>query len=288
MKLRRVATVLACLVAVLTQVTILVPAGAAAPLTQVEMGVPPGPGLGESAARPSGTPVDLKLPPGYSLVGIRGGNSEAFFEECPGLFSGGTAPLPPQCQQVRGPFSVTLTLQYDPAAIGEAGWQRAASTAMEADEPMLGCLTNPPSNLWTGWVLVAGGEAQNIWVPVYSCLTTDGTYTPILDLPRTPSANGPGDESLGMASTQSPSTVELTLGGYCLNASRSAPGDSDVYDVGVLSDDPRLGEILAAIEGKNLNGLVGETQSEIQLFVWKYTDGEGLTAEDLDKLRALP
>lgn len=215
---------------------------------------PPGPGLGDSLAHPSGRPVDLKLPPGYGLMLIRGSVAEDYYLSC--LEFNHRDPSP-RCRYVRGFFELTLVLAFDP---------RAAAPGPSSTH---GFCTEAPA--WGGWVLVSeDSSAQNVVVPVELCTTADGSVTPVLDLPSRTTAG----------------TVELSIGGYCLNLARSIPDESHRFLAGVATDDPGLGLVVGAIVAKDL--YESSSQSTVQDIIWDYTDfGEGPELR-LGELAALP
>lgn len=219
-----------------------------------------GPGLGDDGRSPAGTPVRLALPAGYALEAIRGGFTEDYVDFC---VSSDDPAASPVCSAARGGYEVTLVLRFDPAAY------------VRAQDSNRSSCTDAPR--WGGWVLTSDtGEAQNILVPGLAC-AAEGGATPILDLPPPPAS---------ALAARGPATVEFTLGGYCLNLSRHVPDDEQPFSTGVITNDPGLLRILAAIEPKNL--YLEDSQDVIQDVVWNYTDGDGLTPDELQRLAELP
>jgi hypothetical protein len=160
-----------------------------------------------------------------------------------------------------GAFDIALVLSFDAATFEGQNSNRSA------------CVAEP---VWRGWLLPSeDGEAQNIWAPVAACRTVAGTETPILDLPV------PSDDSL----VDGLGTLEVSVGGYCVNLDRDLPGAGHSYVTGVFSDDPGLLQVLGVIADKNLEDF--GNISTIQDVIWDYTDFEGLTPEDLERLAAM-
>lgn len=79
---------------------------------------------------------------------------------------------------------------------------------------------------------------------------------------------------------------ELTLSGFCLSGDRHVPGEEHSYNIGVLSDDPGLNRLLQAIKGKRIESMQDRTQ--LQSYIWVYTEGHELTQADWSGLAALP
>lgn len=220
----------------------------------------PGPGLGDSAGLPAGVPVSLTLPGGYTLQSLRGGFSEAYLRDC--VFEE-DAPRRPVCSAARGVFEVTLVMRFDPGAY------------VPGQDSNRGACRSGAAGEWSGWLLASeDGRGQNILLPAFTCVTANGGVTPVLEIPPPPTGAAAG------------STVEFTLSGYCLNLSRDVPDEDYPYGTGVITSDPGLRLILAAIAGKNL--YLSVSRSFIQDALWNYTDGDGLTQELLDELAALP
>lgn len=213
-----------------------------------------GQGLGEAPGAPLGQPVNLKLPAGYTLIGLRGGATLDYIVNC---YGEPEARSRPQCSAALGGFDVTLVLRFDAARYVPG---QDSNRAACADEPV-----------WGSWILEsADGEAQNLLVPVAHCQAVDGGRTPLLTLPP------PTGEA----------TVEFTIGGYCLNLSRDVPGDEATFRTGVITGDAGLIEIVNAIRLKDL--YLGDNQDVIQDVIWDYTDFGELDAESFARLAALP
>jgi len=230
----------------------------------------PGAGLGDSTAAPLGTPVTLQLPPGYTLVEIRGGASDNYLA----CVSEDVPEDDPACALARGPYEVTLVLRLDPAAYRTG--QDSNRGACQAGD----------AGTWSGWVLPSeGGAAQTIMVPIMSCRTADGGTTPILELPA-PSAAQLSSSTPAVIGTSTSGLIEFTVGGYCLNVSRDIPDETHRYNAGVITRDPGLLRILAAIQGKDFN--LYDSKDFIQEVIWDYTDGDGLTQAAINELMALP
>lgn len=213
-----------------------------------------GPGLGDAPGAPGGQTVNLKLPAGYTLIGLRGGATLEYIVNC---FGEAEARTRPQCSAALGGFDVTLVLRFD-----------AASYVPGQDSNRAACVDDPA---WGGWILdSADGEAQNLLVPAAHCRAADGSRTPLLTLPPPTGA----------------ATVEFTIGGYCLNLSRDVPGDEAAFRTGVITGDAGLIEIINAIRLKDL--YLGDNQDIIQDVIWDYTDFGELGAESFARLAALP
>ncbi len=269
---------------------------------------PPIAGLGDSDAAPSGTPMKLSLRPGWTLTEVRGGASDELMMRCMMAEPG---QRPPECAFDVGMFQVTLRFQRT-ASAGADGVFMAALGQDEPPEPLAPLEPEPPlaplepepplaplvpepqeplaplqpmdacaaAPQWSGWVLTSDG-GQNVWVPVWTCLTSDGSYTILKDTPRSASAT-PVFASLRMVASD---TYELMLSGFCLNASRHAPGENDTYGLGVLSDDPGLAKMLDAVKGKQFSTITD--RMAFQEYLWAYTEGQDLTDADWAAIRAL-
>lgn len=232
---------------------LLAPLSSAAPTSQTA-----GPGLGDSPAQPAGTPLSLRLPPGYQLVSIVGG---ATFESQVACFGvSGSESVPPECAYARGTFDLTLILAFDPGAYTGNNSNRDACVG--------------PAT-WSGWVLPsADGAAQNLLIPIDVCATADGAITPVFDLPPPTPA------------TSSSRTLNLFVAGYCLNLSRSVPGEEHAFSPGVVTDDPGLVSIMQAIAGKNLT--LFASRFTIQDVIWDWVDFVKSPDSRLSELQALP
>jgi len=253
-------------------------------------------GLGESGAMPTGTPMQLSLRPGWQLTSIRGGAPDEFLTRC-GM--GDPTRRSPECALDRGIFQVTL--HFDKNVDVQSADLRM--TQSSDPEPLAPLVPEPPDPLaplvpvdvpplaplvgcaaqaqWSGWVLQTGDGGQNIWVPVWTCLSTDGKYTILNDSPR------------GATETFTPVTMrqlssdayELTISGFCLNADRHGPSAAHSYGLGVLSDDYGLNKLQAAIKSKRL--LSFSDRMTFQQYVWVYSEGQDLIESDWDAIANL-
>lgn len=221
----------------------------------------PGPGIGDNPGTLAGAPVRLSLPPGYALTAVRGGRANDYFRFCDDF---DLRQPPARCALDRGIFELALVFEVDTAALppGEGLASNCSGRPVE----------------FSGWVLTSeSGESQNILVPVNMCLREDGSAVPMFTYPR------PTDAQMRAGGK---ATVELTLGGYCINLSRHAPSDEDVYQLGVVAADPGLRAAVAVLESKQL---LDETiQYEVQNLLWDYTEGLESLQTVLEDLRALP
>jgi hypothetical protein len=120
-----------------------------APVSLAQEGPRPGPGLGPSKDNPSGEPIILILPAGYTLERIQGDSGD----------------VPARA----GAFDLALVLKFDAASYQGQSDNRGACASEEE---------------WIGWLLPShNDQAQNIWVPTIACRTDAGALMPLLDLP---------------------------------------------------------------------------------------------------------
>lgn len=227
----------------------------------------PGPGIGENPGTPTGAPVALSLPPGYTLLDIRGGSS--FTGPYCGDPSERAANLA-YCAQLLGIFEATLVLRFDPAGYVR-GRDRADDDCRRRDQ------SEEKEIRWGGWVLIPpSNDVQRLLIPIDVCVRPDGRTTPLVSLPA------PSPDALAGG----PTTVEVTLSGFCINLRGHVPSSDDHFTASVVTDDAGLVQIVEALRGKTLTDY-GD-QFEAQSAVWDYTDGEtGLTADILNRIRAL-
>lgn len=92
----------------------------------------------------------------------------------------------------------------------------------------------------------------------------------------------------------------LCLAFYCGNANKSSAHSNDVYELGVVSDAKPLLDLCEMVKNKKINieefnrssyqdyGIYRQQRSNLQSIVWRVTDDEGLTEEDIAYLRGLP
>jgi len=78
-----------------------------------------------------------------------------------------------------------------------------------------------------------------------------------------------------------PTTILVPL--YCVNLTRHGSSATDLFQLGPVSDDPVLKEIITILSGKNLAG----HEFDVQFAIWEYTDGDGLTDATRAKLKSL-
>ena len=78
-------------------------------------------------------------------------------------------------------------------------------------------------------------------------------------------------------------TVGILLNTFCLNLHFGCPGPSDRYVFKVVSNNDQLKKVTNALKNKNS---LNDNLYEIQEILWKITDGEGISQEDIDLMNS--
>ncbi len=81
-----------------------------------------------------------------------------------------------------------------------------------------------------------------------------------------------------------PTEQELMIGVFCCNERREMPRSADTFELGPLTNNPGLQEIVNLIRNKDIS----EKLWLVQRAVWMVTDSTGLTPAYRDSLSALP
>lgn len=76
------------------------------------------------------------------------------------------------------------------------------------------------------------------------------------------------------------------LGAFCLNRNRFQPNAGDTYDLGPVTDNAGLRQIINLISAKDISD--GNNMWMVQRAVYLVTDSTGLTQAYIDSLNALP
>jgi len=77
----------------------------------------------------------------------------------------------------------------------------------------------------------------------------------------------------------------MTIGSFCCNELRTPPTDTDYFDIGPITDNSELQQIISITRLKQLNS---SNVLTVQNAIWAVTDGDGLTQVLIDSLNALP
>lgn len=80
------------------------------------------------------------------------------------------------------------------------------------------------------------------------------------------------------------STTVLSLGTFCCNEYRRTPDDLDTFELGPVTDNSGLREIINLVSDRD----IAENLWMVQRAVWMVTDSTGLTDEYRDSLGMLP
>jgi hypothetical protein len=84
--------------------------------------------------------------------------------------------------------------------------------------------------------------------------------------------------------TVGPADTIITIGCFCCNSGLHAPDSADTYEVGPVTDNSRLIQIIDILRDKDVSaGLF-----TVQQAVWQVTDEGKLTQDMIDQLNALP
>ncbi len=70
-------------------------------------------------------------------------------------------------------------------------------------------------------------------------------------------------------------TVYYSLGAYCLNSGRTPALAGDVFELGPVTENAELNELMELLENKRIDNV--EAGGMIQAALWDITDGNGLT-----------
>ncbi len=76
------------------------------------------------------------------------------------------------------------------------------------------------------------------------------------------------------------------LGAFCCNRWRRPPEIEDAYDIGPITDDPGLRQIIALVRDKDISD--GSNMWMVQRAVYMVTDSTGLNQAYIDSLNSLP
>jgi hypothetical protein len=82
------------------------------------------------------------------------------------------------------------------------------------------------------------------------------------------------------------SSAKTLLGAFCCNQFRAIPDAGDTFDLGPVTDNPGLKQIIGLVENKDISG--HSDMWMVQHAVWMVTDSTGLTQAYIDSLNALP
>jgi len=81
-------------------------------------------------------------------------------------------------------------------------------------------------------------------------------------------------------------TTVALLGTFCCNKNRASPDVGDAYDVGPVTDNADLRQIVDSLQHKDISN--GANMWMVQRAVYMVTDSTGLTQAYLDSISALP
>jgi hypothetical protein len=76
------------------------------------------------------------------------------------------------------------------------------------------------------------------------------------------------------------------LGAFCCNQHRLQPDIEAAYDIGPITDDAGLQQIVSLVQNKDISD--GNDMWMVQRAVWLVTDSTGLTQPYIDSINALP
>ncbi|WP_164018394.1 hypothetical protein [Pyxidicoccus trucidator] len=132
-----------------------------------------------------------------------------------------------------------------------------------------------------------GAPVQVVFPPGLVIVSASETYQngilverEVVTIP--PTSNGPGGVDGGAESE----TVSIPLHLYCINKS-SDPSDSSArFELGPITDHPKMREIFTLMEGKDISNQRDPVEA-VQEAVFSVSDGDGLTAEDREALKDL-
>ncbi|MEO0077734.1 MAG: hypothetical protein ABIK86_01870 [candidate division WOR-3 bacterium] len=86
--------------------------------------------------------------------------------------------------------------------------------------------------------------------------------------------------------TTGTSTKTELLGSFCCNKNRPSPDAGDTFDLGPVTDNPGLKQIVSLVQDKDISD--GAAMWLVQRAVYLVTDSTGLTQAYIDSLEALP
>jgi hypothetical protein len=81
-------------------------------------------------------------------------------------------------------------------------------------------------------------------------------------------------------------TTKTLVGTFCCNEYRAIPDAGDTFDLGPVTDNAELLQIVHLVKDKNISGYTDMWM--VQRAVWMVTDSTGLTQAYIDSLNALP
>jgi hypothetical protein len=81
-------------------------------------------------------------------------------------------------------------------------------------------------------------------------------------------------------------TTKTLLGTFCCNKHRNIPDAGDTFDLGPITDDPGLQQIVGIVKSKDVSDY--NDMYMVQRAVQMVTDSTGLTQASIDSLNALP
>ncbi len=86
------------------------------------------------------------------------------------------------------------------------------------------------------------------------------------------------------AITAAPAGTDNLVGAFCCNEFRNIPRSGDTFDLGPVTDNTGLDDIIDLVAGKDISGALWM----VQRAVWMVTDSTGLDQVYRDSLAALP
>lgn len=86
--------------------------------------------------------------------------------------------------------------------------------------------------------------------------------------------------------TASPGITANVLGSFCCNERRVSPDRGDTFELGPVTDDPGLQQLVTLVRGKDISD--GGDMWMVQRAVYLVTDSTGLTQAYIDSINALP
>ncbi len=84
--------------------------------------------------------------------------------------------------------------------------------------------------------------------------------------------------------TAQPNLNSLIIGVFCCNRTREIPAEDDSFQLGPLTDNPALKELVNLVKNKRISVNLGMVQRAL----WMITDSTGLNQAYIDSLNALP